>query len=47
MFYIFLIDWCCLTAIEDKNFCGFNKITIQFLDIHEFTCGWFVEKKQL
>jgi len=45
MFYLFIFDFACITAFEDQKYCGFNKTTIYFLDVHEIFSGWFTEKK--
>jgi len=45
MFYLFIFDLACITAFEDKKYCGFNKTTICFMDVHEIFSGWFTEKK--
>ena len=45
MFYFFIFELCCITVKEDRKYCGFNEITIQFLDVHDFYSGWFTEKK--
>ena len=44
MFYFFFFDLACRTAQEDKGYKGFNKITIEILNVHECFAGWFTEK---
>lgn len=47
MFYFFIIDLCCTNSIEDPNFCGFNHLTIQILNMNECTRGWFTERRKI
>jgi len=44
MFYLFIFGLACINA-ADKKYCGFNKLTIDVLDVHECFSGWFTEKK--
>jgi len=44
-FYLFIFDLACCTAAEDKNYRGFNKLTIDILDVHDCFSGYFTTKK--
>jgi len=46
MFYFWIFDLACRTAQEDKNYKGFNKTTIKFLEVHDCFAGWFTEKRR-
>ena len=45
MFYLFIFILCCVNATDEK-YKGFNKITIEILNVHEEYSGWFTEIKE-
>jgi len=46
MFYLFIFILCCDTAAEDKNYRGFNKGTIEILDVHDVLSGYFTVRRK-